>query len=76
MGLNRLWFLGWFQSFGGVWCCSMMGINFNGCGLLLVVAGDGYLVVVCSMGWDLDLGFQFSVTMVGLGVWFVILLVF
>ena len=50
MGLNRLWFLGWFQSFGGVWCCSMMGINFNGCELLLVIASDGYLVVVCFVG--------------------------
>ena len=54
----------------------MVGINVNGCGLLLVVVGDGNLVVVCSMGWDFDLGFQFGVTMVGLGVWFVILLVF
>ena len=25
----------------------MVGVNFSGCGLMLVVAGDGYLVVIC-----------------------------
>ena len=33
---------------------SMVGINFGGCGLLLVVASDGYLAVICSVDWDLD----------------------
>ena len=39
-----------------------------------MVAGDGYLDVICSVG--LDFGFQFSVTMVGLGVWFGVLMEF
>ena len=58
---------------------SVVGINPNGCGLLLMVASDGYLVVICSMGWDLawfGFGFQFGVTMLGLGVWFGVLMVF
>ncbi|KAL4651057.1 hypothetical protein ACB092_01G131400 [Castanea dentata] len=42
---------------------SVVGINFNGCGLLLVVVGDGYLAMICSMGWDL-VGFGF-----GISVW-------
>ena len=66
VGLNRLWFLGWFQSFSGVWCWSMVGINVNGCGLLLVVVGDGYLVVVCSVGWDFNLVLQWWVWGFGL----------
>ena len=41
----------------------VVGINFGGCGLLLVVVGDGYLAVICSMGWDLA-GFGF-----GISVW-------
>ena len=32
---------------------SVVGINYGGYGLLLVVAGDGYLVVICFVGWDL-----------------------
>ena len=44
-----------------------------------MVEGDGYLAVIFSVGWDLlglDLGFQFGVTMVGVGVWFGVLMVF
>ena len=33
---------------------TVVGINFGGCGLLLVVAGDGYLAVICSVDWDWD----------------------
>ena len=36
---------------------SVVGINFGGCGLLLVVASDGYLVV----DWDLAVILKFSV---------------
>ena len=36
---------------------SMEGINFDGCGLLLVVASDGYLAV----DWDLAVILKFSV---------------
>ena len=40
----------------------VVGINFGGCGLLLVVASDRYLVVICSVGWDLArFGFGISV---------------
>ena len=31
----------------------VVGINFDGCGLLLVVTGDRYLFVICSVGSDL-----------------------
>ena len=34
---------------------SMVGINFGGCGLLLVVASDGYLAVICSVDWDMQI---------------------
>ena len=40
---------------------SMMGINFGGSGLLLVVASDGYLTVICSVDWDLAVILKFSV---------------
>ena len=40
---------------------SMVGINFSGCGLLLVVASDGYLAVICSMDWDLAVILKFSI---------------
>ena len=36
---------------------SVVGINFGGCGLLLVVASDGYLAV----DWDLAVILKFSV---------------
>ena len=36
---------------------SMVGINFGGCGLLLVVTSDGYLAV----DWDLAMILKFSV---------------
>ena len=40
-----------------------MGINFSGCGILLVVVGDGYLIVICSVGWDLvGFGFRISIS--------------
>ena len=39
---------------------SVVGINFGGCGLLLVVASDGYLAVICSVDWDLA-GFGFGI---------------
>ena len=33
---------------------SVVGINFGGCGLLLlVIASDEYLAVICSLDWDL-----------------------
>ena len=38
---------------------SVVGINFSGCGLLLVVASDGYLAVICSVDWYLA----------GFGIW-------
>ena len=40
---------------------SVVGINFGGCGLLLVVASDGYLVVICYVNWDLAVILKFSV---------------
>ena len=40
---------------------SVVGINFDGCGLLLVVASDGYLAVICSVDWDLAVILKFSV---------------
>ena len=40
---------------------SVVGTNFGGYGLLLVVAGDGYLVVICYVGWDL-VGFGFVIS--------------
>ena len=40
---------------------SVVGINFDGCGLLLVVASDGYLVVICYVNWDLAVILKFSV---------------
>ena len=40
----------------------VVGINFGGYGLLLVVAGDRYLAVICSVGWNLArFGFGISV---------------
>ena len=40
----------------------VVGINFGGCGLLLVVASDRCLAVICSVGWDLArFGFGISV---------------
>ena len=39
---------------------SVVGINFCGCGLMLVVASDGYLAVICSVDWDLA-GFGFGI---------------
>ena len=36
---------------------SVVGINFNGCGLLLVVASDGYL----AADWDLTVILKFFV---------------
>ena len=36
---------------------SVVGINFSGCGLLLVVASDGYLAV----DWDLAVILKFSI---------------
>ena len=40
---------------------SVVGINFDGCGLLLVVASDGYLDVICFVDWDLAVILKFSV---------------
>ena len=40
---------------------SVVGINFGGCGLLLVVASDGYLAVICSVDWNLAVILKFSV---------------
>ena len=40
---------------------SMVGINFGGCGLLLVVASDGYLTVICYVDWDLAVILKFSI---------------
>ena len=48
--------LGWFESVVVDcfwWVFSMVGVNFRGCGLMLVVVGDGYLAVICLMGSDL-----------------------
>ena len=40
---------------------SMVAINFGGCGFLLVVASDGYLSMIYSIGWDLArFGFRIS----------------
>ena len=40
----------------------VVGINFGGYGLLLVVVGDRYLAVICSVGWNLArFGFGISV---------------
>ena len=40
---------------------SVVGINFGGCGLLLlVIASDEYLAVICSLDWDLA-GFGFGI---------------
>ena len=39
----------------------MVGINFGGCGLLLVVASDGYLAVIYSVDLDLAVILKFSV---------------
>ena len=45
------------------WCgvVSIVGINFGGCGLLLVVASDGYLTVICYVDWDLVVILKFSI---------------
>ena len=40
---------------------SVVGINFGGCGLLLVVASDGYLAVICFMDWHLAVILKFFV---------------
>ena len=40
---------------------SMVGINFGGYGFLLVVASDGYLSMIYSIGWDLA-GFGFRIS--------------
>lgn len=31
----------------------MVGVNFSGCGLMLVVVGDGYLVMICLVSSNL-----------------------
>ena len=71
LACHRLWLLiagvccrGLNWSFGGVVVCgvvSVVGINFDGCGLLLVVASDGYLAVICFVDWDLAVILKFSV---------------
>ena len=38
---------------------SVVGINFDGCGLLLVVASDGYLAVIYYVNWDLAVILKF-----------------
>ena len=40
---------------------SVVGVNFGGCGLLLVVASEGYLAVIFSVDWDL--------ARFGFGIW-------
>ena len=67
LACHRLWLLiagvccrGLNWSFGGVVVCgvvSVVGINFDGYGLLLVVASDGYLAV----DWDLAVILKFSI---------------
>ena len=40
---------------------SVVGINFGGYGLLLVVASDGYLAVICFVDWDMVVILKFSI---------------